>query len=151
MAGGVRAYQDGGVRGQPLGVQDEEDDLDEAQRGFDYLPGARGQQQADVVQQLLQGVDLDGVCKRGEGHSEQEWGRERSQQAGESLENHWRITGGSLQSPLYSKTSRVKASTVQVIMVTEPVSPAYTSTKYSSMASETQQGAALQLQFYWNS
>lgn len=59
--GDVCAYQDGGVRCQPLGVQDEEDDLDEAQGGFDDLPGPRGQQQADVVQQLLQGVDLDGI------------------------------------------------------------------------------------------
>lgn len=57
----VCSYQDGGVRRQSLGVQDEEDDLDEAQGGLDYLPGPRGQQQADVVQQLLQGVDLDGI------------------------------------------------------------------------------------------
>lgn len=37
--------------------------------------------------------------------------------------------------PLYSNMSRVSANTVQVIMVTEPVSPAYTNSKYWSMAS----------------
>lgn len=57
----VCAYQDSGVRGQPLGVQDEKNDLNKAQSGFDYLPGPRRQQQADVVQQLLQGVHLDGI------------------------------------------------------------------------------------------
>lgn len=62
--GAVGAHQDGGVRRQPLGVQDEKDDLDEAQGGLDDLPGPGGQQQADVVQQLLQGVDLDGVWGR---------------------------------------------------------------------------------------
>lgn len=41
----------------------------------------------------------------------------------------------SVDLPLYSNISRVSASTVQVIMVTEPVSPAYTNTKYCSMAS----------------
>lgn len=49
------------MRRQPLGVQDEEDDLDEAQGSLDDLPGPGGEQQADVVQQLLQGVDLDGI------------------------------------------------------------------------------------------
>lgn len=45
----VHAYHDSDVRCQCLGVHDEKDDLNEAQGGFDYLPGPGRQQQADVV------------------------------------------------------------------------------------------------------
>lgn len=45
--------------------------------------------------------------------------------------------------PLYSNTMRVRAKMVQVIMVTEPVSPAYIRTKNCSMASASQAGKVI--------
>lgn len=60
---GVGAYHDGDVGRESFRVHDEEDDFDEAQRSFDYLSGARRQQQANVVQQLLHGGRVDGIWK----------------------------------------------------------------------------------------
>lgn len=124
----VRAYHDSGMWRQRLGVHDEEDDLDEAQGGFDDLSGARRQQQTNIVQQLLPGGHVDGVCETERTKlSPQTWALKKKHQRG----NCWKAA----VLPLYSNMSRVSANTVQVIMVTEPVSPAYTNTKYWSMAS----------------
>lgn len=59
----VRAYHDSGMWRQRLGVHDEEDDLNEAQGGFDDLSGTRRQQQTNIVKQLLPGGHVYGVCE----------------------------------------------------------------------------------------
>lgn len=106
------SHHDCGVRCQCFRVHDEEDDLDEAQRRFDYLSGARPQQQTNVVEQLFHGRHFNGIWKTKDIPELQLW-VERSPNLPMS---------GDL--PLYSNTRRVRANTVHVIMVTEPVNPA---------------------------